>query len=140
LRRPCFLRNPSLHRFRRTLDRGNVTEALSAASELQHVGLSEALELCLLLVEKEPERFQRQRFAGMGATAASTATSTSMKGKLSSQLLVRSPASGGATRPSRWPSCSVGVDSSAPARYLSAGRGAGVKEAGAPRVLRLRLT
>lgn len=41
------------------LDCGNVTEALSSASELQHVGLSEALELCLLLVEKEPERFQR---------------------------------------------------------------------------------
>jgi hypothetical protein len=29
--------------FRRALDRGNVTEALSAASELQFVGLAEAL-------------------------------------------------------------------------------------------------
>ena len=92
-----------------------------------------------MLVEKEPERFQRAALRWLGATAASTVTSTSMKGKLSSQV-ARSPASGGATRPSRWRSCSVGVDSSAPARYLSAGRGAGVKEAGAPRVLRLRLT
>jgi hypothetical protein len=33
-------------RFRRALDRGNVTEALSSASELEHVGLTEALELC----------------------------------------------------------------------------------------------
>lgn len=32
-------------RFRRALDRGNVTEALSAASELQFVGLAEALDL-----------------------------------------------------------------------------------------------
>jgi hypothetical protein len=39
-------------RFRRALDRGIVTEALSAASELQHVGLAEALELCLLLRDK----------------------------------------------------------------------------------------
>jgi hypothetical protein len=47
------------HRFRRALDRGNVTEALSSASELQHVGLAEALELCLLLRDKEPKRFHR---------------------------------------------------------------------------------
>lgn len=47
------------HRFRRALDRGNVTEALSSASELQHVGLAEALELCLLLRDKEPKRFSR---------------------------------------------------------------------------------
>jgi hypothetical protein len=46
------------HRFRRALDRGNVTEALSSASELEHVGLSEALELCLLLT-KQPAHFER---------------------------------------------------------------------------------
>jgi hypothetical protein len=43
--------------FRRALDRGNVLEALSSASELEHVGLAEALELCLLLRDKEPARF-----------------------------------------------------------------------------------
>jgi hypothetical protein len=46
-------------RFRRALDRQNVTEPLSAASELQHVGLAEALELCLLLADKEPQGFGR---------------------------------------------------------------------------------
>ena len=46
-------------RFRRALDRGNVTEALSAAAELQFVSLAEALELTLLLVEDEPERYER---------------------------------------------------------------------------------
>jgi hypothetical protein len=46
-------------RFRRALDRGDVTEALSSASELEHVGLAEALELCLLLREREPARFPR---------------------------------------------------------------------------------
>jgi hypothetical protein len=46
-------------RLRRALDRGNVTEALSAASELQFVGLAEALELTLLLADKEPEKYDR---------------------------------------------------------------------------------
>jgi hypothetical protein len=46
-------------RFRRALDRGNVTEALWSASELEHVGLSEALELCLLLRDEAPERYLR---------------------------------------------------------------------------------
>jgi len=47
-------------RFRRALDRGNVTEALSAAaSELQFVGLAEAVEPTLLLAEKEPEKYDR---------------------------------------------------------------------------------
>jgi hypothetical protein len=46
-------------RFRRALDRRNATEALSAASELPHVGLNEALELCLLLRDKAPEKFPR---------------------------------------------------------------------------------
>ena len=41
-------------RFRRALDRGNVTEALSAASEIQFVRLAEALELTLLLADEEP--------------------------------------------------------------------------------------
>jgi flavin reductase (DIM6/NTAB) family NADH-FMN oxidoreductase RutF len=40
-------------RFRRALDRGNVTEAL------QFVGLAEALELTLLLADHEPEKFER---------------------------------------------------------------------------------
>jgi hypothetical protein len=46
-------------RFRRALDRGNVTEALSAGAELEHVGLTEALELCLLLRDKAPDRYGR---------------------------------------------------------------------------------
>ena len=46
-------------RLRRALDHGNLTEALSSASELEHVGLAEALELCLLLYDRDPERFTR---------------------------------------------------------------------------------
>ena len=46
-------------RFRRALDRSNVGEALSAASELQFVALAEALELTLLLADKEPEKYDR---------------------------------------------------------------------------------
>jgi hypothetical protein len=46
-------------RFRRALDRRNVTEALSAASELQFVGLAEALELTLLLADSDHEKYER---------------------------------------------------------------------------------
>jgi hypothetical protein len=46
-------------RFRRALDRGNATEALSAASELQFVGLTEALELTLLLADSDEEKYER---------------------------------------------------------------------------------
>ena len=49
-------------RFRRALDRGNVTEALSAASELQFVSLAEALELTLLLADREREKYERAAF------------------------------------------------------------------------------
>jgi hypothetical protein len=46
-------------RFRRALDRGNVTEALSSAAELEHVGLAEALELTLLLADRDPGKYER---------------------------------------------------------------------------------
>jgi hypothetical protein len=46
-------------RFRRALDRGNATEALSAAAELQFVGLAEALELTLLLADSDQEKYER---------------------------------------------------------------------------------
>jgi hypothetical protein len=47
------------HRFRRALDHRNVTEALSAASEIQVIGLVEALELTLLLVDREPAKYEQ---------------------------------------------------------------------------------
>jgi hypothetical protein len=46
-------------RFRRALDRGNLAEALSSAAELEQVGLAEALELCLLVRDREPARYSR---------------------------------------------------------------------------------
>ena len=47
-------------RFRRALDRGNMLGAMSAAAELDHVRLGEALELVLLLAADEDRaRFVR---------------------------------------------------------------------------------
>jgi len=40
-------------------DCGGLVLLWLSASELQHVGLTEALELCLLLRDKAPERFPR---------------------------------------------------------------------------------
>ena len=46
-------------RLRRALDHRNTTEALTAARELEAVGLTEALELVLLIAELDPSRFER---------------------------------------------------------------------------------
>jgi hypothetical protein len=46
-------------RLRRALDRRNLVEALSAASDLPHVGLVEALELVLLVCDRAPEKYDR---------------------------------------------------------------------------------
>jgi hypothetical protein len=45
-------------RFRRALDSQNLLAARAAATELDHVGLAEALELTLLILSKEPTRFR----------------------------------------------------------------------------------
>jgi hypothetical protein len=46
-------------RFRNALDRGNTLAALSAAAELEHVGLVDALELLLLIArDGDEQRFQ----------------------------------------------------------------------------------
>jgi hypothetical protein len=44
--------------FRRALDNGNLLGARAAATELQHVGLAEALELTLLILANEPTKFR----------------------------------------------------------------------------------
>jgi hypothetical protein len=54
------LQGSAYGRLRRALDRRNTLAALSAAAELPHVGLTEALELVLLLAGEDDERrFQR---------------------------------------------------------------------------------
>jgi len=46
-------------RFRRAIERRQPTAALSAAAELQHVPLTDALELLLLLREHDADRYPR---------------------------------------------------------------------------------
>jgi hypothetical protein len=46
-------------RLRRALDTGNARIALAAAADLPQVGLADALELLLLLLDLEPARFER---------------------------------------------------------------------------------
>jgi hypothetical protein len=45
-------------RFKRGLTNGNPTIVLSAAAELPHVSLTDALAISLLLLDKQPERFE----------------------------------------------------------------------------------
>ena len=46
-------------RFRKALDRGLVSQALLAAAELPHLGLADALELVLLVLDQQPAKFER---------------------------------------------------------------------------------
>ena len=46
-------------RFRRAIERRQPTAALSAAAELRHVPLTDALELLLLLRDRDPDRYPR---------------------------------------------------------------------------------
>jgi hypothetical protein len=109
-------------RFRRALDRGNVTEALSAAAELQFVSLAEALELTLLLADSEAERYERGRLAGTFASRKRFRTSTSVRVSPCSRCSLRFLRTGLRLRP--WPSCSAGREgSSGQERFLSAARG-----------------
>jgi hypothetical protein len=63
-RRGCehaFVQSPgsAYAQFRRSLNRGNLTSALSAARDLPHVSLEDALELVLLIREQRPDRYSR---------------------------------------------------------------------------------
>ena len=46
-------------RFRRALQSGNLTLVRAAAAELPAVSLDDALHVCVLLRDREPERYER---------------------------------------------------------------------------------
>lgn len=46
-------------RFRRALESGNLTLVRAAAAELPAVSLDDALHVCVLLRDREPERYER---------------------------------------------------------------------------------
>jgi hypothetical protein len=81
----------------RRLDRKNVTEALSAASELQHVGLGNALELCLLLRDKTPERYPRGALRWHGRLCREVNVSLEEAQAILAATLSRSCSAGGAS-------------------------------------------
>ena len=51
------IKGGSYQRFQRALDVGNPTLVRAAAAELPRVGLEDALGICLVLLDAEPERF-----------------------------------------------------------------------------------
>ena len=56
-------------RFRRALETGNELLVLAAARELPHVSLEDALRVCLLLRDREPERYERAAVRWLGRFA-----------------------------------------------------------------------
>jgi hypothetical protein len=94
-------------RFRRALDRRNLVEALSAASELQHVGLTEALELCLLLRAKAPERYPRAALRWHGRLCREVDVSLKEAQAILAALAVMAGKRKG-TRPTLSRTCSAG--------------------------------
>ncbi len=53
------IKGGSYARFRRALESGNLTVIRAAAAELPAINLEDALSICLLLGEQEPQRFER---------------------------------------------------------------------------------
>jgi hypothetical protein len=90
-------------RFRRALNRGNVTDALSAAAELEHVGLIDALELVLLLAREGDER--RFRRGAVRGAARYTREAGDVEPAESQAVLRLVTMLGGPGRASRLPTC-----------------------------------
>jgi hypothetical protein len=63
-------------RFRTALDRGDLAFIRAHASELAHIRLADALRICLLIREGDPERYDRAavRWLGRFALEAREAT------------------------------------------------------------------
>jgi hypothetical protein len=66
---PVAVQGSAWPRLRQALDHGNLVEALSAASKLEHVGLAEALELLLLIRDQDRRSSSGRRCDGTLATA-----------------------------------------------------------------------
>jgi len=68
-------------RFRRALNTGNQALVLTAAKELPQIGLDDALRICLILREGDPERYERAavRWLGRFATEARGVTIEALK-------------------------------------------------------------
>jgi hypothetical protein len=56
-------------RFRRALETGNELLVLAAARELPRVGLEDALRICLILRDGDPDRYERAAVRWLGRFA-----------------------------------------------------------------------
>ena len=56
-------------RFRRALETGNELLVLAAAKELPQVGLEDALRICLVLRDSDPDRYERAAVRWLGRFA-----------------------------------------------------------------------
>jgi DNA-binding FadR family transcriptional regulator len=109
-------------RFRRALNRGNVTEALSAASELDFVSLAEALEVTLLLAAGDLEKYNRAALRWHVRFVEETKTSICARVKRCSRSWLQFQPTASQRR--HWPSSSAGDDlASESQRLLFAGLG-----------------
>jgi hypothetical protein len=64
-------------RFRRALEIGNELLVVAAARELPRVALDDALRICLVLREGDPDRYQRAAVRWLGRFALEAGTSPS---------------------------------------------------------------
>lgn len=65
-----FVKHGSAYgRFRRALDSGNEVVILSAARQLPRVPLSDALRICLVLRDSDPDRYERAAVRWLGRFA-----------------------------------------------------------------------
>jgi hypothetical protein len=115
-------------RLRRALDHGTVAEALASAGELEHVGLVEALELCLLILDREPKRYGRAALRWHAVFTGRTPDVDLAEGQ--AVLAALAALQGRRAKPAarRLPSCSTDRALSVRARLSFAGQARGVSK------------
>src|SRR5665213_4544678 len=78
-------------RFRRALQRGNLELVRAAASELPTIRLDDALHVCLLIRDRDPQRYERAALRWVARFAVEAKAATLGDGQAAARALERLP-------------------------------------------------
>jgi len=78
-------------RFRRALDSGNLAMVRLAAAELPRVALDDALQVCLLIRDQDPDRYERAALRWVGRFALEAQSVTLADVRAAADALARLP-------------------------------------------------
>jgi hypothetical protein len=78
-------------RFRRALDNGHLAMVRLAAAELPRVALEDALRVCLLIRDQDPEQYERAALRWLGRFALEARSATLADVRSAADALARLP-------------------------------------------------